>query len=515
VDSLHHALLARVAAEQGHAPYDLAPYLPVAHLTYHSGYHAFVAALLHIAGAEIPGDIPRALLWSGQAINALQALAWAGAAAALLRRPAAASVAALIVGLVSIMPAFYVSWGRYTLLAGTLVLPAVIVATLALWRGSGRGSLVACALLLAGLSLIHFVVLCFALCWCVTLALARWQRGALMRLGTSGALALALTGPWLLLLLGEVRLGGGASAMSVVGNAAYNALPIELLWTGNNRLLVALAGIGALLGLLRRSSGVSVVVVWCLLAVLLANPVLGGLPYLSFVTNESLVITMYGPLSLLIAAGAALLDSRLTAVLDDGGTRPSPPPLRHPLSLVRERGQGVRAFLRVHAFPFAIAALAMWSAWELRAVVRPDTVLATAADLRAISWAAEQTPADARFVVGTTGWLYAVSRGDDGGWWLLPLARRQVSTPPVVYSYGPDDYVAQVQRETGALRDGAGRDPAALAHFMRDSGYSHVYATSRSTTLNREGLRASPLFAEIYHADDVSIFRLKHQVSIR
>ena len=80
VDSVHHALLMRVAYEQGHAPWSLAPYLPVTHLPYHSGYHSISAVLLHASGLT-PADLVAVLLYGGQVFNLLAvasvaALAW-------------------------------------------------------------------------------------------------------------------------------------------------------------------------------------------------------------------------------------------------------------------------------------------------------------------------------------------------------------------------------------------------------------------------------------------------------
>jgi hypothetical protein len=158
--------------------------------------------------------------------------------------------------------------------------------------------------------------------------------------------------------------------------------------------------------------------------------------------------------------------------------------------------------------PFLVFALAIWCATQFRSVIRPDTVLATAADMRAVAWAARETPGDARFVVNTAGWLADVDRGADGGWWLLPLAGRQVSTPPVVFNYGPEAYVRSVKAETSWLRGGAGADPTALAAFMREHRYSYIFATGRGNSVDAQKLRTSALFNEVYREDDVSIFRL-------
>src|SRR6266511_3989620 len=105
VDSVHHALMIRVAAERGQAPLSLRPYLPVDQLPYHWGYHVFVATALRLSGLPLGPT----MLWTGQALNALHVLAVAALAAYMWRRPAAGVVAGLVVGLLSIMPAYYVS----------------------------------------------------------------------------------------------------------------------------------------------------------------------------------------------------------------------------------------------------------------------------------------------------------------------------------------------------------------------------------------------------------------------
>jgi hypothetical protein len=515
VDSLHHALLIRVAAERGQAPYDLEPYLPIAGLTYHSGYHSFIAAAVAASGGLCaPGDaagcgvaLPEAMLLSGQLLNALAALAWAGAARTLWRSPVAAATAALVVGLASIMPAFYVSWGRYTLVTGVAMLPAVIIMAhlIAAGRGgpggAGYGRLAALGVLLAGLSLVHFVVLCLALLWCAAVvAVSRAPLRGGLRFAVAGLFALLLTAPWVAMLLAQVRLTSGSSAMNAAGNAWYNAMPEGLLWASSNRLLVALAGIGGLVATRARQPVAAALALWVALIALSANPALLGLPYLSFFTNEFVAITLFAPVSLLIAGGAVTLYDATGSLLRADCSRPTV------TGMYRAR----RAFRRWYGTLAAacLFALAGWCAWQLRSVIRPDTVLAAEADLRAIAWAAEETAPDARFVVNTAGWLGDVDRGADGGWWLLPLAGRGVSTPPVVFNYGPEAYSAAVKEQTAWLRGGEGANPAALADFMRRHDYEYVYTTARGTSVDAGRLSASPLFDPVYSDGDVRIFRL-------
>lgn len=530
VDSVHHALLIRVSIEGGAAPLSLRPYLPVDGLTYHWGYHVFMATLAQAGGIYSPGTLPQLMLWSGQVMSASMVPAYAALALRLWRRPIAGAAAGLVVGLASVMPAYYVSWGRYTLLTGMLMLPAALIALDTLRRKPGLTSAALLALLLAGLSLVHFVVFALTLAACAAILLnaghnASWRRIAI-GVGIALAGALTMTAPWIVLLASRVLPGTGSSAMHVAGNAWYNALPLELLWAGTNRMLLALGGIGALLACWRRRRVAAWLIIWCATAVLLANPAIVGLPYLSFITNEVLTITMFAPLALLIAGGAAALDAhasqrfsrQLTQTLlcaKPCNDHTAPVRLRAAASAFLKHLPGAeRAGFAWRLSAVVLAAgVMLWGTNHWRAIIRPDTVLAGPADLAAIAWAARATPPDARFVVGTAGWLYDVDRGADGGWWLLPLAGRQVSTPPVIYNYGAPGDVTAIKRDTLWLRDyGASASAEELAAFMRTRGYGYVYASERPGALRAEALRATPLFACVYEEGGVAIFRLQEPV---
>lgn len=521
VDSVHHALLIRVSLEKGAAPLSLSPYLPVDGLTYHWGYHVFVATLAQAGGVSLPEALPQLMLWNGQVMSALMVPAYAALALRLWQRPIAGAAAGLIVGLASVMPAYYVSWGRYTLLTGMLMLPAALIALDALRRNPGLSSAALLAFLLAGLSLVHFVVFVLTLAACAALLFteysASWRRLVVWS-GIALAGALAMTAPWIVLLASRALPGTGSSAMHIAGNAAYNALPLELLWAGTNRMLLALGGIGALLALWQRRHAAAWLIVWCATAVLLANPVVIGLPYLSFITNEALTIAMFAPLALLIAGGAAAIDAhalrffakQMTQRRKDAVSVNNPDtPLRLRVFVSNPPCADGRQFAwRLIAITLAVGVI-IWGTNHWRAIVRPDTVLARPADLAAIAWAARATPPDARFVVGTAGWLYDVDRGADGGWWLLPLAGRQVSTPPVIYNYGAPADVAAIKRDTAWLRDhGATASAEELAAFMREHGYDYVYASGRPGALRAETLRTTPLFECVYEEGGVAIFRL-------
>ncbi len=567
VDSLHHALLIRVTAEHGQVPLNLEPYLPVDGLAYHWGFHSLSAAAISISGGIIPLQLPEAMLWHSFMLQVLVVLTCAGLALALWQRRLAGLIALAIVGLGSIMPAFYLSWGRTTLLTGVMLLPGLMLLSYQLMRHPAWRSALVLAFAMAGLSLTHLPTFVFALAWCLAVGcstlwlngniqpgagelpayilafpfspkiqaykqlsetglsngsaiqapgtprLQKKNMGSLASLASSrpgglGALqtdskahffqawvyvqllfaSLMLAGlaqlPWLLLLLKRARPGTGSSALHVAGNTSYNAMPIGLLWAIGNDMLLALAALAALFSILRRRHISALILLWCTLALLLANPVMIGLPYISFVTNEVLVVCLFIPAALLIGGACSIV-----------------------AEAIEQRWSRAR---HVEVF-FAILTL-VWAIWRVPAfqsVVNPDTIITTADDMTAVRWATSGTPADARFLVNTTGWLGPVDRGSDGGWWLLPIAGRQVSTPPVVYTYAPDAIVTQVQADTAWLRAAGKADDVTIAAFMRQHAYSYVFATQHGTTLNSERLRASPLFEEVYANTTVSILRLR------
>lgn len=538
VDSVHHALLIRVAAERGAPPLDLRPYLPISEIPYHWGYHVFVAALMQITGASLP----MAMLVSGQALNALHALAAAGLACYLWRRPVAGLVAAVVVGVISIMPAYYVSWGRYTQLSGLLLLAPILICWLELLRAPGWRPAALLALLLAGLSLIHFVVLVFALGFLLVSG-ASWllrnsqpevgSKQSATRSATAGCrlptttliavmAALALAAPWLWLLLRRKLLPDPTNpALPLIGGGSFNGLDPTLLWAGHNRALIALALAAALVGLLRRKRAAADLLGWvglltvatnpqlalyllpaagfvlalnglaqrrllvalAGLALLPLNPLLVKLPYLSLLTTESLVISLFVPLGALLGGGAALLWERLG-------------------SLPRGRPAAQGALL------LALAGLAGWGAWGMREVVRPSTVLATPADLAAIEWAAEHTPPDARFLINTAAWL-ETGRGADGGFWLLPLAGRWTSAPPVLFDYGTPEYAAAVRaRNRVVMSFEPGREQQ-IYDLIAQEQITYVYLGAKPGRLTLAAFPRAAGFEPVYERDGVTILAVR------
>ena len=490
VDSVHHALLIRIIGETGAYPSSLQPYLEVDRIAYHWGYHAIAAAWQ--AAAFLP--LASFMLLSGQVLNALHVLTVYALGAYLLRSPLAGLCAALATGLLSLMPAYYVTWGRYTQLTGLLLVPALIIFSCLLAeapRWSTRLVLFT-GVMLAGLFLVHYRVLIFyaafmlAYLLLMTVRFPRRVRAAVVRLVAAGVVSLALAAPWVWVLAREALLPAARNPTSLVSAETYNGIDSSLVWTTNSRPLFLAAGIGGLFALLAGRWRVLAIAGWIGVMLLLANPNAVGLRPLWLINNHAVLITLFLPISLLagyaVATALRWLNRRVTGRLRG--------PLRSSI------GAG-------------FVALACFGAWQFRDVVNPVTNLAGPADLPAIEWVAENTPTNARFLINAAPWLGRIYRGSDAGWWLTPLAGRWTSTPPSLYSYGSQDYIARTAQRSADVTALQITNIAELDRLIQENQITHIFVGSQGGPLKGEMFWGRPEFKPVYDHDGVLIFEVR------
>jgi hypothetical protein len=236
-------------------------------------------------------------------------------------------------------------------------------------------------------------------------------------------------------------------------------------------------------------------------ALLLLNPLLiGKLPYIAIISTETVVISLFLPVGVLLGGGAVLLWEWIeTSREADKQTS------RQENALVSRVSCLLVSRLGRIAFVAGFSIFALWGTWDLRDVVNPATVLATSADVAAISWVAEHTPPDARFLINAAPWL-GTGRGNDGGWWLLPLAGRWTSTPPALYDYGPADYVRETRARTQQLLNFApGQEPELYQLIDRDK-ITYIYLGPNPTPITAAAFPPSQGFEQVYAQDGVMIF---------
>jgi hypothetical protein len=533
-DSYHHTVIAQLLVEHGGLFSSWQPYAPLTTFTYHFGFHSGVAWLHWLSGTPVT----RGVLVMGQLESAL-----AAPLAYLLTRRITGSEraglwAALIAGLVSTMPAYYLNWGRYTQVAGQAILPAVCVAWVTLLdgviaRGGPRGPLVRLgvltALVTAGLILTHYRVAvfaaCFALVYAVYLLLVQLGRRAdphgaeepktvdaqqrlrslaltFVRLAgaglAAGGAALLIVAPWLLRLQEGKLLRIGSNMISTnIGVGETNSLPPLAIFFSvyAKSYVVGLALIGALLLAVRGRWRGLTLVGWAGLVWLSANPYLLGLNGAGIITSFAVLIASY--LVLAPLAAAAIDISCEWAARTPGAAR------------VLTRAQHQVGGLML-----------LWSlSWQQRHAA-PEFQIFTPADQQAMDWIRNTTPPDAMFFVNSfTAYGGSLYVGSDGGWWLTFMSGRPSSLPPITYGSeaGERPDYARAVNATNATIQRNPVDAPATAAALHAAGYTYLYdgptavglPQGQTEYIDPAALARSPLYELVYQQGGVTIWRVR------
>jgi len=490
VDSVHHTLIVRTLMENGGLPATLQPYLP-AEFSYHFGFHGLAALFAGITGSE-PATT---LLWFGQLLNALIALSVFRLATEIWGDWRRAILAALLVGFGLHMPAYYLTWGRYTLITGLLLLPLAMAALLRISRQPhDRSAIIIAILLTTGTALSHYTALLLLGFFTLILVvvsllqppihennqrLPRWS--SVWQVVLAAGIGVLLASPWLLRTWQQL---GSQATVGVVspldsGQAGYFDYILYLLGPTHNVVWLLIAAAGLLWALLRKPA--SLLAWWGLLLSLLTLP--WGLR-LGPWRPDHMAIVLFLPASLLAA------DLVFILVAWVGRLR-----WAWPKRLVQA------------VILLAVGAGMIWSAWQTRSILNPDTVFIDPADLDALNWVRETTPPDARFIINTTPWMGSMYRGIDGGYWLLPYAGRQTILPPVMYTYAEPEYVAQVEQRAEKTSELTSCD-AGFWTLVEDFKANYVYVRGDRGSMRSDALASCAQLVNVYRQGGVSIYEI-------
>lgn len=507
-DSLHHALLTQLTAEGGQLPNSLEPYFPVSLDQYHLGLYGLSATVSWLLG--LPAHT--SLLWVAQILNGLCGL---GVYLVLDRRGRrlGALVGAVVVGLLSHQPAFYVNWGRFTQIASQTVM---LVAWLVTWETMIRfrrdepkfsaglwWQVAVAALLNSAVFLLHFRVAAFYLPLLVLVGLWElWQarqEGRIRRLvavlGLVGIIALLLIMP-VLWQAAAVYIGdhlGPAPADSAGLDRAEVSQTIqryfEFSWDSVPLLvgrpwLLGLAALGALAGLLVRNKLVIASLAWTGILYLLGNAYLLGVPLLSVSNLGAVLIMWYLPIGLVLGSVVGELTGRL------------PLPRRDRLVQV---GGGL------------VLVVGFVGSFFRGEEIEPFRYFVTSEDVAAMDWIRENTDEDALFAVNTVFWLPNAPHGTDGGYWIPYLTGRDTTAGVMLLSQGTEAYVSTVVALSQAVEQ-LSLDNSAVAQ-LRAMGVDYIYIGRKGNYTGR-GLDAgqlsqSPDLIPRYQRAGVSILEIK------
>ncbi len=491
VDGYHHTLIAGLIMLAEGVPSDWGPYLPVDSFYYHFGFHTYAAAAALVSGVEVW----TAVLWAGQILNMAAILSVYALVSRLTRHQGAAVAAAAIPAGLFYFPAYFVTWGRYTQLAGMVVVPvAWVLLADGVLSSERRSVLLLAALSAAGLLLTHYRVFVFYLLGTVVIALhALMDRGEftarLRRLFGAGVVGLAAAAPW---IMGALL--PGISAMAAASPAWYRApdsvsdVPGWLFDVGtvaSNRFWLALAACGAAISSLRWRKSAYALIGVVGLALVVVNGDRFGLPPTYLLPPFALAIGLYLPGAVGIGLLADEIYFAATALV---GRR----------RLVEGLGGA------------AVVMLVVVGAGRMRTIVNPATIIATEADVEAAEWLRTHTRQEACVLVGATHWHLNTYRGVDGGYWLPVLAERQATMPAAFYNYGGPDLAREVldlAEDVSGLEEAT--DDAVLGLLDR-TGADYVYSGPSGADIagwfDPRRLRRIDELQEIYARDGVYIF---------
>ena len=496
VDSVHHVVIVQAFLENRGIPNTLDPYLPIP-FYYHYAFHALSAAFAALA----QDPTHQAVLLVGQILNAAVALATYRLGKALWGDWRRAGLGLLLIGFVSQMPAYYATWGRYTLLTGMVLLPLAMATTQdILHKGASRSRLATLTVLVAGLLLSHYyaaILLAIFLVFSIGQALIsdfwagqRGKRESWWPLIFSGAVGFLLAAPWLYHMWGyaqnDVKVGVVSLSMQAMEDSYYPGY-LSYIWhlLGPRRnyffLLISLGG----LPIAMRRRKTRAFAIWALVLGLLTLP--WGVHLAPFRPDHAAIV-------LFLPAALMLADLIVTAIEWLATTRFSR--IAVPVTLL------------------LVVALITWGAWDTRKIVNPATILATPNDLRAIVWIETNVPESARFLINVTHWQYGSYRGVDGGWWIGPLTGRETLLPAVVYLMGDRQYVQQVNEYAKQASELQGCSPEFWDLVSRAS-ITHIYLNQDKGSLKAENLQNCPNLALVYQEGEISIYQVLEQSSSR
>jgi hypothetical protein len=491
-DGYQHTMMSQLIADHLGLFDSWAPYAPLTTFTYHFGFHANVATFNWLSG----DPIPHATIWVGQILNALAALCLYPLAIKVSGGKRWAGVGAVLVaGLLLPMPMYYVNWGRYTQLAGLVILVVAVYLSWGFFEAPNRDwRLIAVWIAVVGLAVTHYRVLAFYVAFVWVYLLLSWRRDTwrrtLGRVTWVGGGAFLLFVPWLVRVLpGQIvqilvhQVTTAAQKVSTF-DVQYNAIGDLGLFMAPWAWLLLVVSLG--IGLWRRQRGVLLVAVWWFALLVLTNPRWVFLPGTGAITNFALFIALYIPAGILIGNALGALVSAAARVS-----------WSKPVWLVL----GVLCVVLVGV---------VGARRRIADLHVAEHSLVTRQDLTAMAWIRQNTPADARFLVNSfPAYGGTLVVGSDAGWWMPLLAGRANSVPPL--NYGTEqgiepDYVRLVNELTSELerRD---LDAPDTVQMLCERGFTHVYIGQRQGRVNYGG----PHVLSLERMLDSSAYRLVYQ----
>jgi hypothetical protein len=492
VDSVHHGLITQQIISLGAYPSSYAPYLDINPASYHPGFHSIAAAFTMLSKLKID----QSLLIIGQVINALTIFSVYLFTKVLTQSSLSGLFAAMITGFLTPMPAYYTSWGRYTELAGLLMLPVAFAFILILIERNATKQyywiIFLCALVSGGLFLVHYRVAVFFGClilsyFVIYMLITKKKphkiiaRGLLLIFIVVVA-AIILVYPWMVQTITN-------TVYPIIKSTGMRTVPFfqdfswAFLTAALGKLSLVLAGLGLIWGMLLQRRFSYLLLLWIVSLFLLANFDALRLPGGGLISNLSVEIMLFIPISVL---GGFFIDQIINSWKD----------------LVPQR----LILLFIGSIVFLSLLVVYNGSKQLITILNPITILSRNADLPAIDWISKNIPEDETIVVNPFVWGYGLYAGSDGGYWISPLTGRLTLPPPVLYGLGSDR--ERINEEIQEVIN-ISPNPMDLWEYLRTNRLHYIFIGEKGGVLSPEKLSSSDLFTIVYQNDGVWIFKTK------
>ncbi|MGB8252990.1 MAG: hypothetical protein WCF08_07215, partial [Anaerolineaceae bacterium] len=351
VDSVHHVLITKVILEKGMVPSTLEPYLAVP-FSYYFGFHGLAAAFSAISG--LPPE--KAVLILGQILNACMPLAIYRLGRTIWTDRTRPVIAALFVAFVSQMPAYYVTWGRYTLLTGMIMLAIAMAEMTDVHQKPGRYRAALLCLIVFGLTLSHyFSALLFILFTVLYLLNSYFKAGrhlTSMDLKAPLVISIAflLLAPWLIrayhltgysldLEINFQTINGGWQSIQ-----AYAQYLFKLACPFRNYIFLSIGILGIIPTVLNRQS--RILAIWSIIILITSLPLGFKLPN---IRPDHMNIILFFPLSLCAANLLVFSRDKISKYLP-------------------------KKIIVAYIFSLPLIGFCIWGIIETRSIINPETV---------------------------------------------------------------------------------------------------------------------------------------------
>lgn len=490
VDSQHHVLIIRKIIENGGIPSTLEPYLP-GPFYYHFAFHAVTALFSVLSGLEPE----QAVLVLGQVINACVGISVYALAKGIGKDWRIGLLAAFFVTFVTKMPGYYLSWGRYTLLIGMLILPVAMAEASVLRKHEAKWwQTVGLFLMTVGTLQSHYLT-AFLLAIFLVIMGVEWIISSIKAKKRNWRVIFSLAAPALLGLIVSMRwyIRVFRYSASFVNTSVYVPDGALTLDTSQLSYLRNILGPEVAYGLLGvtlfglvwslfkpdwRKFGV-----WSLVVAFFTVPL--GIMVFSF-RSDYYGLILFLPLGILSAAVLVWSFDLIAAHVS----------WKKPLTAVAV---------------VAMLAFVGWGAWSNMDAINDDTILVNKDDVAALEWVKSHTPADARFFVNTTSWGYGLYRGTDGGGWLLPSTGRWSLAPTTFYPYGGDDLLSATWTDwagRASIVESCGFD---FWELVEEADLSYVYIRDGAGSLHSNSLVGCEQLKKLYDNEGVSVWLIEEK----